>query len=208
MLFALTGHGNHRHLVQSHGDQGPRFSGRRRLPAVELQRPQFGRRASGQGGAGPPQPGVGGGQRRWPPMGAAQCRPRFAPADQRYAGASSRPERGPAQQPDQGGGADQWRCRCDRRPAVSARRPAFHHLRHARACSTCSPPTACSTCSMPRLVKRVVDGLWPAFAVEGPARPRGHRPSSPSRCRARCRFISRTRRPGPVSARRRAIPPA
>ena len=48
--------------------------------------------------------------------------------------ASSGARRPSAQQPDQGGGADQWRCRCGGRAPDAARRPALHRLRHrARA---------------------------------------------------------------------------
>ena len=76
LAFCLDGAGPRIAIwCQSHDDQGPRFSGRRRLPAMELQRPQFGRRASGQGGARPAQPGVGGGQRRWRASGSCSTPP-------------------------------------------------------------------------------------------------------------------------------------
>ena len=175
-----------------HDDQSSRFGGRRRFPQWNCNGRNSADVRKGTPGLVPrtqASVAVSADGKQWVLLNAApdlrqqiNDTPELHPA----------PNERAAQQPDQGGGADQWRCRCHGRPAVSARRPAFHHLRDARACSTCSPQTASSTYSMSRSVKRIPMDLGRAFAVEGPSRSRPASPSSPLPCRARSRFISRT----------------
>ena len=101
-----------------------------------------------------------------------------------------------AQQPDQGGGADQWRRRCGGGLLTLARGPALHRLRHrARA------RRARRQHDFRRARRRVWSSGSP-WSSGGPSpskvlRVRSASPSRPSRCRARFRSISKTPRPAP-----------
>ncbi len=122
-----------------------------------------------------------------------------------------------ARQPDQGGRADQCRCRSRRRPAQPARAPALRPLRRAARACRHSPRTPSSTCSTrpscPDVRCRRAASRWPTQTGRGTGvwhrRLPGARQGGalPGRCRSPgCRLRLRGRRHDRPSHRRRHGP--
>ena len=141
---------------------------------MELQRSKFGRRAQGVRRVWCRAPRLLWRSAPTASNGSCSMPLRTSAADQRHAGTAPSARSGHAQQPDQGRGAHQWRCRCHGRLAVLARRPALDDLWQLRACSTCWPQTASSTYSMSRSSSGCPWSLGEPFAVEGPSGPGRH----------------------------------